>query len=132
MKPIACLFSIAILSFILISCSKSEVNKKGEIQVAGKWKLTESLVDIGNGNGKWTKVSNSNVSYPYIIFKNDSTLESNIFVDMRRYSIIDSTKIRFTFFDNRKITYSYSMKNSSLVINPPCIEGCGYRFEKTD
>lgn len=108
------------------------MNETKDIQLSGKWKLTESLIDIGNGQGKWTKVSDTNGSYPYIIFKTDSTLESNIFADMRRYHVIDSTKIRFTFFDNRKIEYRYSFKNNTLLINPPCIEGCGYRFLKAD
>lgn len=96
--------------------------------ILGKWKLTESLIDIGDGKGTWTKAEMNH----YVKFNNDSTIESNLYTDLKQYRLADSVTLIFVREDLSELKYRYAIKDSGLELNPPCIEACGSRFIRVD
>lgn len=125
MKKIG-IFTFTILAVLLIACSKSETDKI-ENTLLGKWKLTSTLADPGDGSGQWRPVSEQS-DYLYIKFNADSSIESNGYSDFKKYSVTDSVHLEFTRTDKTKIRYWYKVNNSNLELNAPCIEACGERF----
>ena len=127
------LIIVAIL--VIAACSKENneiIDVLGNPKVlVGKWKLTESLNDPGDGSGKWTKVSGSNVNY--VEFKADGQLSG--YGDYKTYTVKDSTILTFTKADG--VTYQdqrYQLQNGMLSMSPAgpiwCIEPCGLRYKK--
>ncbi|RNL52125.1 hypothetical protein [Pedobacter jejuensis] len=117
------LFLALLLTTIILSCKK---NTEGSNEIYGKWKLTETLFDIGNGQGKYTKVTGP---YKFIIFDKSGTVKGDVMPDITRFKLVDSVKIEL--ISNNyimPITHRYKVSGNKLEINPPCIEGCGLKF----
>jgi hypothetical protein len=101
----------------------------------GKWKLSETLADPGDGSGQWKKVAND--TNQYIEFKADGKFSGNIYVDYTTYAVRDSSIITFTKADG--VTYQnerYKLQGGVLSLSPAgpiyCIEACGARFKKIE
>ncbi|MFC4210921.1 hypothetical protein ACFOWA_07000 [Pedobacter lithocola] len=112
-----------LIATIILSCKK---NTESSNEIYGKWKLTETLFDIGNGKGKYTKVTGPD---KFLIFDKSGTVEGDVMPDIKRFRLLDSVKIEL--ISNNyvmPITYRYKVNGNSLTINPPCIEGCGLKF----
>ncbi|MBB6239016.1 hypothetical protein HDC90_003663 [Pedobacter sp. AK013] len=129
MKKILLLI-LAATGLLYISCKKSNNNNDGPGEVYGKWKLTETMFDIGNGNGKYTKVTGE---AKYLILSKSADkagkFEGNAMPGLFSFKILDSIKMEvFSNTYKMPLTYYYKVSAKSLQLNPPCIEGCGYRF----
>ncbi|GGI25450.1 hypothetical protein [Pedobacter mendelii] len=114
-----------LLTTIILSCKK---NTESSNEIYGKWKLTETLFDIGSGQGKYTKVTGPD---KFIIFDKSGEIQGDAMPDFIRFRLIDSVKIEL--FSNAyvmPITHRFKVSGNNLTINPPCIEACGLRFTR--
>ncbi|MFF5380571.1 hypothetical protein [Pedobacter suwonensis] len=124
------LFFLAAVGMINASCKKSDYSNDGKGEVYGKWKLTETLFDIGNGQGKYTKVSGG---AKYLILEKSvdkaGIIKGDAIPNLFSFKILDSVQME-VYSDNNKMPaiFRYRASAKSLELNPPCIEGCGYRF----
>lgn len=104
-----------------------------KVSLTGKWKLTETFLDPGNGSGTWQPVGNKG-DYSYIQFNQNGKLESNFYTGYETYGLKDSTILIFTKSDSSKQNYKYTITGSTLSMSPAgpmiCFEGCGQRFIK--
>ncbi|ALL05547.1 hypothetical protein AQ505_08625 [Pedobacter sp. PACM 27299] len=130
MKTLFKLTSILYLFFV-ISCSKDKsVNNPGlDPALNGNWKLIETFADPGNGSGKWRPVD-SNAPIENILFKKDGKLRWSRYKEFIFYTKSDSRILSFAKIDASVWKYFYKVKNDTLILNPPCIEGCGFKYVK--
>jgi len=120
------IFHYLILAFIILSVSACE--KFGsETSLTGKWKLTETLADPGDGSGQWVSVKKSD---KYLQLNSDGTLSGNSFSNYKQYRIIDDQKIEFINQNGTATIHNYKLSGNSLEISGACIEACGSRFKK--
>ncbi|NEU07608.1 hypothetical protein GZH53_04710 [Flavihumibacter sp. R14] len=125
-------------TLIFAACSK----ENGEIidvfgdpgVLVGKWKLSETLNDPGDGSGEWRKVKGTDY---YIAFKANGEVSGNALPGYAVYSVRDSTVITFTKADGITYqNYSYQLKDGKLNMSPAgpimCIEACGSRYVKVE
>lgn len=62
---------------LFLSCSKAaDKETVKDLRFSGKWILTETLADPGDGSGKWIKVDRP--GYYVIKFNPDSSIATNI------------------------------------------------------
>lgn len=117
--------------FLISSCDKENVNLDRK-SLTGKWKLTETFADIGNGKAKWKAVSKKEVKH--VEFRANGELGGDAFPDYISYAIKDSVTISMTHKNQSIQNYSYQFEDDKLSMSPAgpimCIEGCGIRFEK--
>ena len=127
---------ISILLFAsIIACDKNSDDEKSGNNIIGKWRLIEVLADPGDGSGTYQPV----ISDKYIEFHSDKTITSNgALCDMTigsnnsssgTYSLADST-ITPLGCGIPSLEYGFTIKNSILFINYPCIEPCGAKYIK--
>ncbi|WP_316832472.1 hypothetical protein [Pedobacter aquatilis] len=116
---------VIILAFIsYTACKKSSISD-GPGEVYGKWKLTETLFDPGDGSGKYTKVKEDK----YLTMYKEGKMEGDALPDLSAFKIVDSVTMEVTSKTyNRVLPYRYKATANTLVLNPPCFEGCGYKF----
>lgn len=117
------LFLFLCISFV-VACKKNSLTAGS---FTGKWKLIATLADPGDGSGQWQPVTGTD---KFIRFNADSSLESNIYTDYKRYRVSDSVRIEFIQSNGTSILLRYKFYPSMLQINSPCIEPCGARFTK--
>lgn len=112
------------ISGLYISCKKDPVSP-GEIY--GKWKLTETMSDPGDGSGKYIKVSGE---AKYLTFDRSGKVEGGaLSADVSAFKILDSAKLEITYKNHAQpVIFWYSVNSKTLILNPPCIEGCGLKF----
>ena len=124
---------------LFAACSKDNmeiIDVYGDPSVLnGKWKLSETLADPGDGSGEWKKVSRETNSY--IVFKEDGSLSGDAFADYTTYAVQDSIILKFTKADGVTFqNYGYKLQNRALSLSPAgpirCIEACGIRFKKIE
>lgn len=117
----------------MVSCSKDKAKLIVDETLSGTWKLSASYADIGNGQGKWTPVSEHSASL--VTFKDNGVLEGNAFSDYSTYSVKDSVTLTFFKKDKTEQNYRFKIGNGELTMSPAgpimCIEGCGSKFVKT-
>lgn len=119
----ALLLSIFCLSTLFFGCKKST---EGSGELYGKWKLTETLNDPGDGSGKYMKVKGD---AKYLILNHSGKIEGDATPDLLTFKIVDSVRIEVTSKNyTQPFTYLYKATAKTLTLNPPCIEGCGLRF----
>ncbi len=120
------LINYAVFIFFIIACDEKE---NSNIQIYGSWLLKASYADPGDGSGKYMNVS---ATPPQIIsFSNDgkiATKDLNGF-NYQSYLLRNDSMIIFK-STNNEVSMRFSIVGDLLTINPPCIEGCGYRFQK--
>ena len=125
LMPILCLFLAA-------SCSKDNTGRD-ETLTGGKWKLSETLSDPGDGSGKWRHVSEKS-RIDNIIFKDNGELEWDLYGDFKTYAIKDSVTLSLIRADKSVQTYFYEVKDGKLTMSPReparCIEACGSKYVK--
>jgi hypothetical protein len=119
-----------IILFLVTSCDKENVSLDRKT-ITGRWKLMETLADIGDGRGRWTAVSTKNTKI--VEFRADGTLSGNAFPDYTDYTVEDSATINLIRKDLHVGAYRYSFENGKLNMgNKGCIEACGLKFEKIE
>ncbi|MEO5911494.1 MAG: hypothetical protein ABIP95_11445 [Pelobium sp.] len=122
---------ILIISILIIanaaSCGKQKVI--GD-KLIGEWVLKSEYMDPGDGSGKYSDVAGG--STKTVTFKQDSTFENKDLsnFDYQHYSINSDSTLTFKSNNNVDIQMRYRISGDLLTINPPCREGCGYRFQK--
>ncbi len=116
---------MAVMVFAVAGCKKSSNVENSNL--IGKWKLTESLADPGDGSGTWQMADPSNPQY--LEFKNDGRLifSPTGMYDSDHYQVSsDSTMI---FLRGREsFPMRYHLSENMLCLFPPCIEGCGLKY----
>ena len=121
---------IAVMFFIFFSCSKSENSS-----LVGKWKLTEELIDIGDGKGQFKKTNAEQI----IEFFQDGTFSSTVSLCQMpsgnnktgsgTYSTNGNEIIPGNCAETgRRITFEVS--GQELILNLPCIEPCKQKYVK--
>ena len=122
--------SITFITLVAISIASACVSQKNNVTtptLVGKWQLTETLADIGDGKGTWTAVSKDSVLTSE--FKSDGSITGNAMPGTTRYAITDSVHLAMTVEHNvTPIDYRYKVSQDTLLLNPPCREACGMRF----
>jgi hypothetical protein len=119
------LILLAITTFFYIACKK-ESSKESTIY--GKWKLTETLADPGDGSGKYMPVKGA---AKYVVLEESGKISGEAFPEAISFKIVDSIRLEITFKDRKEpASFRYKVSGSILEINPPCIEQCGLRFRR--
>lgn len=122
---------LIVTGLLFVTCKKD--SHTANVTLTGKWKLTESLLDPGDGSGKWQPVPSSAVSV-YVQFDNDGKLEGTAFPGYVSYVVKDSVTLTFTSKDNVLQNYRYSIKIDTIVMSPDgpirCYEACGAKYVK--
>lgn len=125
--------SFIIVFFLISSCDKESLNKNTDL--LGKWNLTETLADPGNGSGKWRAVS-KNEPVSDVEFKESGELQGSYFDGYIRYKLKDSVTFTVIKKDKSEQNYRFNIKGNELSISPAgplvCFEACGSRFVKID
>lgn len=119
---------LILFSFILLMSFSSCDKVKPVSTLAGKWRLTHTLSDPGDGSGRWMQAN----SETYLIFNKDKTLSGDQGTQYKSYTIIDDSKIEFTLQNNAKTTSFYKIVSGSLELMHSCIEACGSRYIKAN
>jgi hypothetical protein len=122
------ILALNMIILTVISCSKNDDNT-----LIGTWKLTQILMDLGNGSGTF-KTVNSNKN---LIFSNNRNLSSNgTICDMSietntsstgTYSEVNST-INSTNCQNN--TIKYELNGNTLILIYPCFEACKAKYTR--
>lgn len=117
------------LLVLLFSCHKNE-EELAPASLAGTWKLTEVLVDPGDGSGTFQPVS----SNKKIVFINDNKVTSNgSLCDMSTESNSSTTasysEATHT-IDCQNRPVQYELNGNTLILSYFCIEGCQAKYIK--
>jgi hypothetical protein len=116
-----------LILYTIAACKKSSVPLQINSSIVGKWKLSESYSDPGDGSGTWQKADPLNPSY--LTFNPDGSLDitpPDIYNPDHYKLTSDSTMFFYRGSDSIYMRYSFS--ETLLSIYPPCIEGCGERY----
>lgn len=121
---------IALALFIFFSCSKNE-----DASLVGKWKLTEELIDIGDGNGAFKKVN----AQHSIEFFSDGTFSATTSLcqtpsgsgNNGTYST-DANKITPDNCVGNDRSITFEIIGQELILDLRCIEPCKQKYVKVD
>jgi hypothetical protein len=130
-KTLALVFAI-----LLLSCSDND-DQTTDSTLTGKWKLTEILMDPGDGSGTFHPVSSNKITE----FHSDGTITSNGSICMASgetnfpgsgtYSLADSTIHSADCAKGLPLNTTFKMEGASLIISYPCDEPCREKYIKT-
>lgn len=119
----------AAILFLTASCEENKDRPSEEFE--GTWFIKKILSDPGNGSAQYTNVTDTSS----ITFNAQGAVSSNSSYFglgmMDSYEILDSAKIKFSFkpHSSQSATiYRYKFAGDTLILNPPCIEGCGMKL----
>jgi hypothetical protein len=115
--------------FMLMACTKS--SDKTSSSLVGRWKLTETLADPGDGSGTWMPATAD-----YIIqFNKDSTAYENPvnpYRNINRYSVSSDSTLTLFYTNGTSSDFYFKIESNTLTIMGGCIEACGTRYKRTD
>lgn len=116
--------TLVIAAFAACTTQKSHINTSG---LTGRWQLTQTLADIGDGKATWQPASKDSVLI--VELKSDGSITGNAMPGTTHYTITDSVHLAVTIEHNTApIDYRYKVTNDTLLLNPPCREACGMKF----
>lgn len=110
---------------VIVACKKNTRVENNSL--VGKWKLTESYADPGDGSGKWQKTDPSNPHY--LEFTSDGKLISwpaDIYNSDHYQVTSDSTMIFIR--GTERFPMRYIFTKTLLTLFTPCIEVCGSKY----
>lgn len=129
------------LSLIIFSCSEDNSRESETSEFLGKWKLTQTLFDPGDGSGVYVDVdSNDNRE---IEFLSNGNVISNYALCFENpdQPLIDNFSAPY-FADDDYIlpndcfpegyNIEYRLQGENLILSYPCIEGCLYKFVRIE
>lgn len=120
------LFILVLLTIAFAACTSIK-RKSNAPTLVGKWQLTETLADMGDGKATWTRVSKDSVQS--VEFSKDGKVSGNAFYSTTAYKVTDSNHVEFSITGNTSsVTHRYQVTATTLLLNPPCREACGMRF----
>lgn len=111
---------IILFAAVFTGCNK-HLSKTG---LVGKWNLTESLMDPGDGSGKWTPPSQKTT----IEFTSAGLIKYDDNKPSVAYKIINDSLMEISSPGSSTISYRYKVDDNKLFMRPPCIEACGERY----
>ena len=117
------LLLIAILILSQVACQKKSAPVENE-SIVGKWRLTESLSDPGDGSGKWQPADPLHPQF--LEFRPDGTAVSPGSATVGYKIISDSTLLFITDADSIPLRYHFT--KTTLALTPPCYEACGMHY----
>lgn len=122
--------TLVIFALLITACKKSERLPNNTLE--GTWVLKKLYSDPGDGSGTYVDVSEP---VSTLTFNTNGSVSSTISFfglnTMKSYSALENGKIEFAFKEVSSLsttTFNYQFKQDTLVLNPPCIEGCGLKF----
>lgn len=137
MKQVAIFLSIV---YLLAGCSQNELTPEEE-RIVGTWQLSEYCISPGFGNCI-PQPATAAISQTLEFRNNGSVIEKrpqpgrfqSPIVSSGDYKIDSNGKITFR-FDNQtalagEVEYGYKLSANTLVITPPCYEGCSYTYTR--
>jgi len=104
-------------------------------EITGKWQLTETLADPGDGSGTWQTVENGRILE---FDKNANVYSSTSFCneeEINEASFDATEKMISTDCGEKIIELRYELKEGNLFIyphSPRCIEACGSKYRKIE
>ena len=123
------IFSILIAIVLLSSSCEKEDSVFRNLE--GKWVIKKILVDPGDGSGRYRDVSEKH----HIEFFKDGSAKSSYSVFglqmLLSFKVMDSVQVTLSFKDTSSqpsTPYRYNFSGDTLVLNPPCFEGCGLKL----
>lgn len=124
------LLPLLLLISIAGACGKSSDNKSGSLK--GKWRLTETMISPGNAV-PWTAVDYTD---GYVSFSANGKFTFNKIpyrTGLNKYRILDDKRVELyqDNSSNQPVIVFYQIEGSTLILNFPCIEACGYKFVRT-
>ena len=127
-------FFVLVTLSMLLSCSEDNSRKSETNEFLGKWKMTETLIDPGDGSGTYVPVSgeyfleffpNGTVGTNYMLCTlsgtNTGSYTSPYFAEEQ---YIQSQ----TCNANQDFQIYYQMDGENLILYYPCIEACQVKF----
>jgi len=124
MKP---LFFVSLLIVSFWGCQKKKESPVENEGIVGKWKLTESLSDPGDGSGKWQPADPAHPKY--VEFRADGGVLATEGYPIGYLLVSDST-MTLRFLGGDSLPYRYKLTATRLTLNPPCIEACGLHYAR--
>lgn len=121
---------------LLLTCTYS-CKKNSDPALVGKWQLTETLVDPGNGSGTFQDVSSDKT----IKFKSNGTFTSNGSICDLNTDANDATSGEYsnsehtvtpTGCGSSSTVLNYEIINGDLILHYPCFEACQVKYEKVN
>jgi hypothetical protein len=124
------LFFILVL-FSAVACKKSSTSPPVNISIIGKWRMTEYLIDIGDGNAKYRPADPSNIIY--IEFKADGLMiiTPNVLFATNHYEITSDSTMELGLDPDKHIEH-YELTPGMLTMYGDCYEACAQRFVPSD
>lgn len=117
--------------FVFSSCS---LNKNTSL--IGKWKLTEELIDIGDGKGEFKEVN----TQQFIEFMQDGTFSSTVNLCQMpankdekgtgTYSVDENKIIPGNCADDDDSSITFETSGKELILSFFCIEPCKQKYVK--
>src|SRR5690554_58280 len=104
------------LVFFIAACDKDNL-QIDNTTLTGKWKLSETLLDPGDGSGEWTPVAKK-TPYDYVEFKENGKVAGNLFPEYKSYILKDDVTIQFKLDESRIQEFRYSIVNGVLSMSP--------------
>lgn len=115
----------------LLSCQNT-----GQQELLGKWQLTATLIDIGDGQGTYAE-SNSGKTIEFLA---DGSVVCNgtlcgiggeIGQESKGVYTLDDGKIVPEGCDPDALPIQFQLTGDELILNYSCIEACGEKYRKT-
>lgn len=113
---------------MFLSCKKTAAVFNTTLM--GKWTLVETLIDPGDGSGKWMPVNTPNY---YIKFEPGDGIESNISKrsgNASEYKILTDSTLYLIYAESDTVSYFYKIDGNFLTLEGGCYERCGMKFKK--
>ncbi len=131
MKKIAI---ILLVGLVLTACKKDTVLQEN-VELVGTWKLTEQLVDPGDGSGVFKSVeSEKTIEF----LSNGTVISTGTLCTMsieKGAESVGTYVIDDGYIVPEGCAYSglkvfFELKNANLILGYQCIEGCSQKFVK--
>lgn len=128
-------FRLVIIYFLaiilLIACNKTSETNNTKSSLIGRWLLTETLADPGDGSGKWLPVNSNDY---HIQFNADSSAEDNnngtMYGNLIKYSLPSDSTLDLIYADGTTFRHYYKIDGNELTLMGGCIEACGSKYRK--
>lgn len=127
-------FFVLVTISMLLSCSEDNSRKSETNEFLGKWKMTETLIDPGDGSGTYVPVSGE---YFLEFFPNGTVGTNYMLCTLSGTNTGSYTSLYFadeqyiqsqTCNANQDFQIYYQMEGENLILNYPCIEACQVKF----
>ncbi len=125
------LFNLLVLCFAVTfnSCNKNANDINDNPLLEGKWKVTETLADPGDGSGVWQPVNKPD--FYFIRFRNNESVETNYYSDIVlpvSYKKLNDSALVFINSNGDSLYRRFKIEAGTLTITGGCYEACGTKF----